>query len=672
MKKINIFLAIMLCLSSAKSQLSYNFSAGFKSFNLLSGATVATLTAAFSPTKSLLDESFVNNIPIGFIFQYNGRDYTEINLNSNGYASLNASFIKGKTNDPQYELNELSAGSGYKGAIRPVLAPFWDNLVLSDNTGISYQTTGVTPNRIFTAQWLNMKWQTGAAAISFQLKLYEAGNHVEFIYRNETGTGGADKSASTGITSEKSNKILFALDSLQFLSVTHAAENPAISRFTETLNNSKPPTGQYYRFSPSDCMPPGNIQLINYNDTRAGFSWNKLRGISEYEFALSTEDLPPNAATTTTQSRANFEGLIQNTTYYFYLKSKCGTEWSRLKFITSDKRILPFEEGFETAVDNMLPITLTAPDNNNSFGDIYWQTTNAIVAPEGSHIAVNAAPFNTGNSWMFTPSFFLKKDVSYSLKFRVSTNGGKNRLYVKYGRRAGADSMIYNIYTDTAVSNTSYKLKQGTITPAVSGNYIIGFGYLNDVNDNMIYLDDISIEENATNSPIPFAANLSTTGEAKLSWQYNTDEEVTFILERSRDGNQFKEFGRMQYRKQSAQAFEYWDRRPSSGITYYRVSVLTNTGSVISSNKDAIQIQENISTILYPNPSSRDVYIKMQNNAGMSIRVFDLAGNEIPVRTQNISSQEMKITPQKPLPPGVYMVHVISNTQTIVLKWMII
>lgn len=672
MKKINIFLAAMLCLSSAKSQLYYNFSVGSKSFNLLSGATVATLTAAFSPNKTLLDESFVNNVPVGFIFQYNGNDYTEIHLNSNGYASLGAPFLKSKTNDPQYELNELSAGSGYKGAIRPVIAPFWDNLVLSDNTGISYQTTGTTPNRVFTAQWVNMKWQSGAAAISFQLKLYEAGNHIEFIYRAETGSGGSDKSASSGITSERSNKILFALDSLQFLSVKHATVNPTVSRLTESLNNIKPTTGQYYRFSPADCIPPGNIHLINYNDTRASITWNKLRGISEYEFALSNEDVPPNAATATTQTRANFEGLIPHTTYYFYLRSKCGNDWSRLKFTTSDKRILPFEEGFETAVDNLLPVTLTTSKNKDVFGDIYWQTTDAVAAPEGSHVAVNAAPFNTGDSWMFTPSFFFKKDISYTLKFRVSTNGGKNRLFVKYGRRAGADSMIFNIYSDSNLSNTSYKLKQATITPASSGNYIIGFGYQNDVNDNMIYLDDITVQENTTTSPIPFTANLHTTGEAKLSWQYNTDEDVTFILERSKDGNQFKEFGRMQQRRQGAQAFEYWDRKPSPGITYYRVSVLNNTGSVISSNKDAIQIQDNISTVLYPNPSPRDVFVKMQNTAGITIRVFNLSGYEVSVRIQNISPQELKIIPMQALPPGVYMVHIISNTQTIILKWMVL
>ncbi len=672
MKKINIFLAAMLCLCSVKSQLYYSYSNGSTGFNELSSPIVPALIAAFSPTKTLLDESFVNNVPIGFIFQYNGKDYTQIHLNSNGYASLGAPFIKSKTDDPQYELNELSAGSGYKGAIRPVLAPFWDNLILTNNTGISYQTTGTQPNRVFTVQWLSMKWQSGTAAISFQMKLYESGNMVEFVYRNETGTGGADKSASTGITAESSNKILFALDSLQFLSVSHTVSNPTASRFIENNNTTKPSTGQYYRFTPIACVPPGNIKLVNYNDTRALIEWNSIRGVSEYEFALSNEDIPPSAATTTTQKKANFEGLIPNTVYYFYLRSKCGGEWSRLKFSTTDTRILPYKEGFENAVDNLLPPSITSTNNNGVFADIFWQTTDAIAAPEGEHVAANAAPYVNGNSWMFTPSFFLLKDVSYTLKFKVSTNGGKNKLLVKYGRRAGEDSMIYSIINDTALANTSYKVKQANITPTVSGNYIIGFGYTTDVNEHMIYVDDISLKQDIVSNAIPFAAVLNASGEAKLSWQYNAEEDITFILERSTDGIQFKEFGRMQQRKQNANSFEFYDRKPSSGITYYRVSVKQPNGDTKSSNKDAIQIQQIVSTALYPNPSPRDVFVKIQNTEGIQIRLFDLTGQEVQVRVQNISQQELKIIPVQPLPPGMYMVHIIGSTQTVVLKWMVL
>lgn len=672
MKKINIFIAAMLCLCSVKSQLYYSYSNGTKGFNELSSPIVPTLIAAFSPTKTLLDESFVNNVPIGFTFQYNGKDYTQLHLNSNGYASLGAPFIKSKTDDPQYERNELSAGSGYTGAIRPVLAPFWDNLVLTNNTGISYQTTGTQPNRIFTAQWLSMKWQSGTAAISFQLKLYESGNIVEFVYRNETGAGGTDKSASTGITAESGNKILFALDSLQFISVTHSVANATASRLIESINNTKPATGQYYRFTPTACVPPRNIKIVNYNDTRVLIEWNDLKGISEYEFALSNEDVSPSAATTTTQKKANFDGLIPNTTYYFYLRSNCAGEWSRLKFTTTDTRILPYKEGFENAVDNLLPPSITSTNNNAVFADIFWQTTSAIAAPEGEHVAVNAAPFANGNSWMFTPSFFLLKDVSYTLKFKVSTNGGKNKLLVKYGRRAGEDSMIYSLINDTALSNTSYKVKQATITPAASGNYIIGFGYATAVNENMIYLDDISLKQNTSSNAIPFAAVLNASNEAKLSWQYSANEEITFIIERSTDGIQFKEFGRMQQHKQNTNAFEYYDRKPSSGITYYRVSVMQQNGAIQSSNKDAIQIEQNVSTALYPNPSPKDVFVKMQNTSGIQIRLFDLSGQEVQVRVQNISQQELKIIPLQPLPPGVYMVHIICPTQTIVLKWMVL
>lgn len=674
MKKINIFIGLLFCLIGGHAQLYYNFSSATTVFSTLSNATTADLTAAFSPDKTILDESFSNNIPIGFVFQFNGIDYNIIHLNSNGFANLGAPFMKGKTNDPYYERNELSAGSGFKGASRPVLAPFWDNLILSDNTGISYQLSGTAPNRIFMAQWLNMKWQGGPAAISFQLKLFETTNIIEFIYRSEAGNGGSNKSASIGITAREDNKILFGLDSLQFLSVSNSANNPIANRIIETDNiDAKPVTGQLYRFTPENCLPPGTISLVSFNDTKATIKWNALKGISEYEFALSNEDVPPFAATSTSVTKASFDGLSPATTYYFYLRSKCGTNWRRLKFTTAATGLLPFKEGFENTIDNLLPEEFSAVHGNNDFGDVYWQTTNAVNAASGGHVALNAAPFFNNNSWMYTPSFFLTKDKSYTLLFKVSTNGGNNSLEVKYGRYAGVDSMIYRLFKDTALSNTSYKQKQVTIRPENSGTYIIGFGYNNPVNNNMVYVDDISIKENITiaSTVLPLYAKLTETKEAALSWQYTADAAAQFIIERSIDGIQFKEFGRMSVAQTSQNKFEFADRKPLKGISYYRVKVIQKNGDSLSSNYEAIYLKEEISTILYPNPSAKDVFVRTRNTAGKSVQVFDLSGKEIQVVANTISDQEIKIRALSNLMPGIYLVHIIGTDETLVLKWMI-
>ena len=180
MKKILYFVWLSLFSYISKAQLNYNFSTATGTFTLLSGDVVAPLVAAYSPTKSLLDESFANDIPLGFNFQYNGINYTTIHLNVNGFASLGTPFLSSIT-DPTYEVNELRSISGLKATIRPILAPLWDNLLVNSANDITYKTSGTAPNRVFISQWKNMIWQDGTSAISFQLKLYEITNIVEFL-----------------------------------------------------------------------------------------------------------------------------------------------------------------------------------------------------------------------------------------------------------------------------------------------------------------------------------------------------------------------------------------------------------------------------------------------------------------------------------------------------------
>ena len=69
-------------------------------------------------------------------------------------------------------------------------------------TAISYITTGIAPNRVFTAEWKHLlSFYTGATArLNFQLKIYESTNVIEFYYGNvESGTHYGDESASIGV-----------------------------------------------------------------------------------------------------------------------------------------------------------------------------------------------------------------------------------------------------------------------------------------------------------------------------------------------------------------------------------------------------------------------------------------------------------------------------------------
>ncbi|AMJ64397.1 T9SS type A sorting domain-containing protein [Hymenobacter sp. PAMC 26628] len=127
---------------------------------------------------------------IGFTFNFNGTAFTQFVLNTNGFVRLGANapsaaalFLSETANiaDPILSQNPADVN---------ILAPF--NVDLAPGAaagGTEYRvvTTGTQPNRVCTVQWKNVQdkaatYPTQYASLSFQLKLYEGTNNIEFVY----------------------------------------------------------------------------------------------------------------------------------------------------------------------------------------------------------------------------------------------------------------------------------------------------------------------------------------------------------------------------------------------------------------------------------------------------------------------------------------------------------
>ncbi len=133
------------------------------------------------------------NVPLGFTFKFAGNNYTSARLSTNGWLSLNLSGNLG------YNNNYLFTSSVPNCAI----AAWWDDLYDDAVSSVNYLTEGSEPNRVFTAEWNRLKPymdNSVTARISFQVKLYETSNIIEFHYGNaEPGTHSSYESASIGI-----------------------------------------------------------------------------------------------------------------------------------------------------------------------------------------------------------------------------------------------------------------------------------------------------------------------------------------------------------------------------------------------------------------------------------------------------------------------------------------
>ena len=290
-----LFVLINLNLS-AQSIVNYGFVGSTGTFTVLTTPTNPSLTAGDA------DDGYFNSIPIGFDFWYMGTRYTTISASSNGWFTLGANLTDNVL------LNDLT-----NGTVRPVIAPLWDDLHLQVATNVSYKITGSAPNRMFTIQYLNAKWQYNATGntVSFQVNLFEGTGKIEFIYRPEAGTV-LSPSASVGIAAT-------ATGSGNFLSVNDAGS--IVSSTVEANVTTKPVSGRKYAFTPAVPTTPGSFTFSGVGTTSMTLNWTDLSsnetgfvvykstdGGTTYNFVSQTAA----GATSSAQS-----GLTASTTYFW-------------------------------------------------------------------------------------------------------------------------------------------------------------------------------------------------------------------------------------------------------------------------------------------------------------------------------------------------------------------
>jgi hypothetical protein len=349
---LSIFVFALFCFTKVSSQVNYSFSASSGTYTPISG-TAVTLVSAGVTDATAADEGYANNIPIGFTFNYNGVNYTTVHINTNGFVALGTPFT---TPANGYYANNLSTGPVVVTSARPVIAPLWDDLdmdITADNS-ISYSTSGTAPNRVFTVQYSNARWDYSSTVpvISFQVKFTETTNVIQFIYKQEAGavvntSGGA----SIGITAAGTG-------SGNFISLSNSSAAPAVSTTVSTNNiATKPATGQIYTFTPATCLAPANLQATNVTSTSATFSWNAVAGAAGYEYAVSTSINPPASGTATTATSVNLTNLTPASVNYLYVRTNCGSSfsvWARKTIIPCTNNITPANNATNVAVPTIV------------------------------------------------------------------------------------------------------------------------------------------------------------------------------------------------------------------------------------------------------------------------------------------------------------------------------
>lgn len=297
------FAVIVGCLSVVHAQniTNYSFSSTQSSFTPITGGIAPSLTYGD------YDEGYYVNIPLGFDFWYQGELVTQVHASTNGFLGLGTFYPSQNLNSAT---NNLSSVVSFATS-RPLVAPLWDNLDMDSSTGakFSYQTIGVQPNRVFTAEWLNAEWNwfANAPTVSFQVRLYESTGVIEYIYNQEAASA-FSPTASIGITSATSN---------MYLSLNNSGINPTVSS-TVSYNgiNTKPASGQLYRFTPPVPGSVASATVSNIEPTRMLVSWSAATGAVKYAVYYSLDNVNFAYAGGSSSLSLSVGSLTPNTLYY--------------------------------------------------------------------------------------------------------------------------------------------------------------------------------------------------------------------------------------------------------------------------------------------------------------------------------------------------------------------
>jgi hypothetical protein len=511
MKKITLLIAFFLAIVTG----SYGQSASTYDFASSVGTYTQTSAAATLLPTVRADTSISTAQNIGFTFVYEGANYTQFKMGSNGFISLNA------TGTATLGTNNFSTANATS---RPIIAPLWDDLdgATPASSVAAYELTGTAPNRVLTVEWRNWEWNWNSATpvISFQAKLYETTNVIEFVYRQEA-TAVASGSASIGIGSATGS------GAGSFLNLTDVI-TPAVSSLTaNTTISVKPITGRIFSFTPASCFKPGGITASAVTQTTATVSWNATvpAPATGYEYVVSTSNVAPaGAGTATTNLSEPVIGLAASTTYYIFVRSNCGAGFSSwngpVAFTTLCNAVaVPWTENFDalTAGTNVFPSCWAYANTTENW---YISTTNPVANSGANSLR---RTWST-NGWAFSPMTTLVAGTSYTFSYYVRTNDNVVGYDITIGTGTGqtAGDMTNTLSAVTGYQGPTWTKVTHEFTPTISGDYSFGIHVVAPNAPNGINFDDFKLEETPSClDPTVLTATNITATSADLSWIEN-------------------------------------------------------------------------------------------------------------------------------------------------------
>jgi hypothetical protein len=154
----------------------------------------AWITLTNAQTLTLSNDGVSPALPLPFVFNVYGRNFTELYVGANGLLGFSPAGLN------------LATNTDFSGAADPVhvLCPYWDDLNPASSGSVTWGVRGDAPNRQVVVSWLGVpRASSSSTRLTFQAILNESAQTVVFQYQevqpNRVLTGGGGRSATVGI-----------------------------------------------------------------------------------------------------------------------------------------------------------------------------------------------------------------------------------------------------------------------------------------------------------------------------------------------------------------------------------------------------------------------------------------------------------------------------------------
>jgi hypothetical protein len=274
------------------------------------------------------------------------------------------------------------------------------------------------------------------------------------------------------------------------------------------------------------CPVPTAAAVSAITTTGASFAWTAGGSETAWEVLIlpSTSPAPvaADSGIATTSPTYDEIALSSSTSYKFYVRANCGSEfspWSTgLAFSTACVALttLPWTENFDALATG-----------TNVFPSC-WAYLNTLST--WSIDATNVVAYSGANSlrrswstdgWAYTPLATLTAGTSYTFSYYMRTKDATigYDLTIGVGNGQTEADMTTTLSTTTGYQNPTWTKFTFEFTPSTTGDYSFGVHVVAPVAPNGINFDDFKLDVSPTcTEPTSISASLITSSGATVSW----------------------------------------------------------------------------------------------------------------------------------------------------------